>query len=115
MGDSQDPFATLTLLSPPDAPIPTTAVNTLGVIRVTFDRPILNQPLATGNWSGRLNNKAFSVTSAVVAPPSSVDVTTGPGPADVGPDEIAYAATPADVVSLAGGTPAAAFANFPVS
>jgi hypothetical protein len=34
---------------------------------------------------------------------------------DVGPDACSYAASPADVIGLASGLPAAAFADFPIT
>lgn len=80
---------------------------------VTFNRPLAPGPLAAANWSAVIPPNAYNATSASAAG-SVVTAPMAPIGAGAGLQRCTYAAAPPDVLD-AGGTPAAAFLNFPVA
>ena len=96
-------------------PLPVSAVWTApDTMTVTFDQALVPGPLQHLNWSADVDALEYECISAVAA---GAIVTLDLGPIGAAPAgrRVTYAATPADVVSLATGTPAAAFADFPVT
>lgn len=79
---------------------------------VTFDQFLVPGPLNAANWTVRISNNTYSFTSVTAVGAIVVLVCNVPS-VSPGPDGVSYTATPADVVALATGSPAAAFANYP--
>lgn len=85
---------------------------------VTWDRLVVTQPTAIGNWVAVAQCLIFPDRYANAAPGSSIfydtTVPTAFTGASAGVNRCSYLATPPDIVSYYGGIPAAPFADFPV-
>lgn len=65
---------------------------TFGFVIVTFDKPIVNQPLSTANWMAN----GFNPTAATVTGADTLQLTVPAGMET--PFDLEYFATPPDVV-----------------
>lgn len=85
-----------------------------GILAVTFDQPLAADPaLDAGNWSARADGDIRAGVSAATAGDQVVVVTSPAGP-NPGPDVVTFTPPPFDVLSAAGGLPAAGFADYPL-
>lgn len=81
---------------------------------VTFDRPLVVGILDAGNWSARVSDILYQVTTAT-ALRSDVTLTLGYGGPSVGPNVVSYDPPPNDVLSRAQNLPAIGFTDFPIA
>lgn len=98
-------------------PVATTAVFTPlappnARIDVAFDSPIRDEPHVTTNWSVRMNDFRWTITS-VVTHDNAIRVFLAFNFVQVGVDTIQYRATIQDVVGLLTGIPSAPFRRIP--
>lgn len=83
------------------------------ILFAEFDRDLVPGSLLASNWSGDLGGFPFIVVTAVAAGVGVV-LTVAVPQTTIPADRVAYAATPADVRSLDGNAPAAAFTDEPI-
>lgn len=79
---------------------------------VGFDSPIVAGVLDFPNWTVRYSNLRYIVSGAV-SDGAAVTVTIVTPIAEPGVNDLTYAPPPFDVIAVCG-TPAAAFAGFPI-
>lgn len=84
-----------------------------GSLIATYDQPLVGGVILASNWTGELAGVPFATTVAV-ASGSDVNLVVTPTGTTIPGDFVDYAASPADVISLATGLPAAAFTGEPI-
>lgn len=84
------------------------------MVSITFDRLLEDGALATGNWTLVLYGAERTVTGAS-ASGAGVTLTTGLTGTVMEGDQVAYAASPADVRALVGSVPAAPFTGLEIT
>lgn len=89
------------------------------ILTVTWDRRLLYQPTALGNWQLTVKTNAFADNWNQAAPGSSDGFTTTIPMVfrllGAGVSRCTYFAVPPDVVSWRAAVPAAAFTDFPMT
>lgn len=118
MADSLCPFAT-TELGRSFAPVPISAVKSLGGFTICFDRSLsfINRP-GPGGWTVRYGGNNWPVTNRLATGiPQTCLYLLSPaaGVPDVGPDAITYAPPPDDAVDSATLQPALPFTGYPIT
>ena len=99
--------------NPPPVPLEAWWDASSEILQVVFDRGLQTATLAASNWTMSLNGDLYYALTAAAAAESvycHMETPVGIG----GPDGVDYLASPPDVISTLG-TPAAAFAVFPVT
>jgi hypothetical protein len=115
MGGFPCPFALRSSVLP-SLPVPIYAECLGGgaPVQVVFDQALTANPaLDTGNWIIRYGG-FMQIVSAAAASGTGVVISRSNGPGNAGPDVVSFAPPPDDLLS-AGGSPVAAFANFPIT
>ncbi len=82
--------------------------------KLTMSQPLVPGALDTGNWFVRWSNNSRIISSATAAG-SVITIALGFGSGDSGPNVVSYSPPPSDVQRLGTLTPAAAFADFPIT
>lgn len=120
MGGSANSLKSTFLLSH-RPPAPVEAIYSLGTnrLRVEFDRPLIEQNIAVGNWGGVLKRNAVPDNWTGFLPTFTsgrfADVGVNIGLPGVGADRVSFAPPPFDVLSARTRLPTQAFADFPVT
>jgi len=82
-------------------------------VKITMSGPVVPGAPHRANWYVRYSNNS-RIIDAVSADGSVVTISLGFGSADPGPNVVSYSPPPHDLVSLYGGEPVAAWADWPI-
>lgn len=106
----------MTFSVPPDlVPLHAEYEFSLGVLTVWYPAPLVAGAVDVRNWTIRAMNTPYMFASAVAVGSTVIAIGATPGMVAPGPDVVNYAATPADVIDSASGTPYPVLTDFPLA